>query len=137
MLKKTITWPGQRQDITAVLAESDIFVLPSTYREGIPRVLLEAAAMGLPIITTDAPGCREVVTHSLNGYLIPAHNKNALRDSILHLCDQPNLRRKFGKNSRKLAIEHFDLTKVAEQTRSVYLQLLREKGLFNSNGQAV
>ncbi|MBM4430202.1 MAG: glycosyltransferase family 4 protein, partial [Chloroflexi bacterium] len=62
-LARVVTWTGARKDIPAVLAASDILVLPSFYREGIPRVLLEAASMGLPIVTTDSPGCREVVEH--------------------------------------------------------------------------
>ena len=66
-LRQALTWPGPRRDIPTVLAVSNIFVFPSAYPEGVPRVLLEAASMGLPIVTTDSPGCREVVEYGVNG----------------------------------------------------------------------
>jgi glycosyltransferase involved in cell wall biosynthesis len=126
-LKQTVTWSGPRRDIPVVLAISDISVLPSAYREGIPRVLLEAASMGLPIVTTDSPGCNEVAKHNVNGFLVPARNPAALSRAILRLTEQPELRQRFGEASRRRAIEHFDLSIIAEQTRAVYQQLLAFK----------
>lgn len=123
-LERMITWTGPRQDVPVVLAASDIFVLPSAYREGVPRVLLEAASMGLPIVTTDTPGCNDVVEDGINGYLVPARDPSALREAIQKLLAQPDLRRRFGLISRQRAVDRFDLTVVAEQTRSVYRQLL-------------
>ena len=129
-LKQAVTWPGPRQDIPAVLAVSDIFVLPSAYREGIPRVLLEAASMGLPLITTDSPGCNEVVEDGANGCLVPVTNPEALSRAIVNLVEQSQLREQFGRVSRRRVVERFDLSVVAEQTRSIYLELLKRKGLM-------
>lgn len=123
-LKQTVTWPGPRRDIPVVLAISDIFVLPSAYREGIPRVLLEAASMGLPIVTTDSPGCNEVAEHRVNGFFVPVRNPAALSRAILRLTEQPELRQRFGQVSRRRAVEDFDLSIIAEQTRAAYQQLL-------------
>ena len=131
-LKQTVTWTGPRRDIPVVLAISDIFVLPSAYREGIPRVLLEAASMGLPIVTTDSPGCNEVAEHSVNGFLVPVRNPAALSRAILILIEQLELRLRFGHVSRRRAVEHFDLSIIAAQTRAVYQQLLASKGLLPS-----
>jgi len=126
-LRKSLTWLGPRRDIPAILALSNIFVFPSAYREGIPRVLLEAASMGLPIVTTDSPGCNEVVKHGLNGYLVPERDPVALSRAILRLVEQPELCRRFGYFSRHRAVERFDISVVAEQTRSMYRQLLARK----------
>lgn len=123
-LRKAVTWPGPRQDISAILALSDIFVFPSAYREGVPRVLLEAASMGLPIVTTDSPGCKEVVKDGVNGYLVPVRDPGALSRAIFRLVEQPELCRRFGRLSRQRAVDRFDISVVAEQTRSLYRQLL-------------
>lgn len=127
-LRETVIWPGTVQDILSVLAVSNVLVLPS-YREGIPRILLEGASMGLPIVTTDTAGCNEVVKDGLNGYLVPVRNSAALSQAISRLVEQPKLRRKFGRNSRQWAVERFDTSIVADQTRSVYQQLLVRKDL--------
>jgi glycosyltransferase involved in cell wall biosynthesis len=123
-LKQVISWPGARDDIPAVLAVSDVFVLPSTYREGIPRVLLEALSMGLPIITTDSPGCREAVEEGGNGFLIRAGDAQELEAAVLRLVDDPVLRQRFGRLSRKMAVERFDLAVIADQTQGLYRRLL-------------
>ena len=123
-LKESVIWPGPRRDIPTVLAMSDIFVLPSAYREGIPRVLLEAASMELPIVTTDSPGCNEVVEHGLNGFLVPVNDSRALTKAIVRLIEHPELRQDFGRASRQRAVTNFDLSVVAEQTWSTYQQLL-------------
>lgn len=129
-LKQAITWPGLRRDIPAVLAMSSIFVLPSAFREGIPRVLLEAASMGLPIITTNSPGCNEVVEDGVNGFFVPTHNPEALSEAISRLVEQPELRQRFGHASRQRAVERFDLSIIAGQTHKVYRQLLAPKALL-------
>jgi glycosyltransferase involved in cell wall biosynthesis len=126
-LKHSVIWPGARRDIPAVLAISDVFVLPSAYREGIPRVLLEAASMGLPIVTTDSPGCNEVVEDGVNGFLTPLRDAHALAGAITRLIEQPQLRRRFGQNSRQRAVERFDLAVIADQIGSMYRQLLARR----------
>jgi glycosyltransferase involved in cell wall biosynthesis len=127
VLGRAVQWQGARQDIPQVLATSDIFVLPSYLREGIPRVLLEAAAMGLPLITTDSPGCNDVVEDGVNGLLTPARNPVALSEAIARLLAQPDLRKRFGRASRQRAVERFDLERVVTQTHRLYSELLARK----------
>lgn len=123
-----VSWLGERDDIPSILNVSDIFVLPSFYREGIPRVLLEAASMSLPIVTTDSPGCREVVRHGENGFLVPERNAGRLTEAISRLVDESGMRRQFGRLSRKRAVENFDLNRISEQIGRVYRDLLTRKG---------
>jgi glycosyltransferase involved in cell wall biosynthesis len=126
-LKGTVNWNGARRDISKVLAVSDIFVLPSAYREGVPRALLEAASMELPIVTTDSPGCREVVSNDVNGYLVPVHDPPALGAAIGRLIHQPQLRRRFGEASRRHVVRRFDISVIADQTAAIYGRLLESK----------
>lgn len=125
-LKQNVTWTGARRDIPAVLALSNIFVLPSAYREGIPRVLLEAASMGLPIITTDTPGCKDVVENEVNGFLVPVNDISMLKKAIIHLVEQPELRQRFGQISRKKAVKRFDISVISNQIREVYQHFLTD-----------
>lgn len=127
LLKQAVIWPGPRRDIPAVLAISDVFVFVSAYREGIPRVLLEAASMGLPIVTTDSPGCNQVVENEVNGFLVPPYDSAALKRAILRLIEQPELRQRFGQTSRQRAVEYFDLSVIAKTTFVVYQRLLATK----------
>lgn len=129
-LKQSGIWQGPRQDIQNVLALSDIFVYPSFYREGIPRALLEAASMGLPIVTVDSPGCREVVEPGKNGYIVPTRDSDALAHAIQRLIDDPDIRHRFGRESRIRVLECFDLPRIAEQTSSIYKDLLSRNGLL-------
>lgn len=122
-----VNWPGPRRDVPTVLAASDVFVLPSYLREGIPRVLLEAAAMGLPLITTDAPGCNDVVEDGVNGCLVPARDPAALSRVVLQLLGDEGRRRRFGRVSRQRAVERFDLGVIVESTRGIYEELLARK----------
>jgi len=94
------------------LAQSSVFVLPSYYREGVPRSIQEAMAMGRPIITTDAPGCRETVVEGRNGFLIPERDVDALVMTMQRFIKQPELIASMGRESRKLAEERFDVTKI-------------------------
>ncbi|PYV44671.1 MAG: hypothetical protein DMG06_05525 [Acidobacteria bacterium] len=135
-LKQTVTWPGPSRDVPAILGISDIFVLPSAYKEGIPRVLLEAASMALPIVTTNSSGCNEVVEDGVNGFLVPVHDSHALSQAIIRLVVQPKLRRQFGLISRQRAVERFDLKLIAAQIRSVYQELLTQKGLLDARDLA-
>ncbi len=125
-LRANLTWPGPRRDIADVLAASNIFVLPTAYPEGLPRVLLEAASMGLPLIATDAPGCREIVEHDVNGFLVPVGDASALAEATLRLVEQPQLRMRFGEESRRKTISRFDISVIAEKTMQVYHGLLGE-----------
>jgi len=133
-LREAVNWIGPRKDVGALLAISDLFVLPTAYREGIPRVLMEAAAMALPIVTTDAAGCREVVQDRVNGLLVPLRDAAAVTRAILRLLQQPELRRRLGQAAQRQAVERFDLSIVVNQTRSVYEQLMRERLLSPRGG---
>jgi glycosyltransferase involved in cell wall biosynthesis len=122
-----VNWAGPRRDVPRVLAASDLFVLPSFYREGIPRALLEAASMALPLITTDSPGCNQVVEDGVNGFLVPVRDAAALGQAIVRLVAGPELRRRFGQVSRRRAVERFDLSVIAAQTRALYRELLARR----------
>lgn len=114
-----LEWWGWQDDMPAALARADIFCLPS-YREGVPNALLEAAACGLPIVTTDAPGCRDVVTDNVNGLLVPVKNAKALADALEILIISRNIRARMGTAGREIAMEQFSTSKVNRETLAVY-----------------
>jgi glycosyltransferase involved in cell wall biosynthesis len=118
-----IRWLGHVDDMPALYRSVDAVVLPS-YREGLPKGLIEAAACGLPLVTTDAPGCREVVTHGVTGLLVPVRNAEALADAIAVLHDDPGLRERLGAAARRKAMSEFDERVVVEKTMHVYQELL-------------
>jgi glycosyltransferase involved in cell wall biosynthesis len=103
---------GEREDVRDVIAAADVVVLPSYYREGVPKSLLEALSMGKSIITTDTPGCRETVADRVNGLLIPPRDEEALTTSIRFMLTHPAERKEMGRASRRLAVERFDARKV-------------------------
>ena len=82
--------------------------------------------MGLPLIATDAPGCREIVEHDVNGFLVPVGDASALAEATLRLVEQPQLRMRFGEESRRKTISRFDISVIAEKTMQVYHGLLGE-----------
>jgi glycosyltransferase involved in cell wall biosynthesis len=105
-------WLGWRQDIREILVLTDIAVLPARYREGTPKSLLEAMAMGKPIVTTAVPGCKEVVDDGKNGYLIPPKDLAALAEAVSRLVLRPDLRASFGACSRRKAEVEFNQEQV-------------------------
>jgi glycosyltransferase involved in cell wall biosynthesis len=124
-----VRWLGPRPDVPALLAISDVFALPTFYREGIPRALLEAGAMGLPLVTTDMPGCRDVVRTGWNGTLVAPRNARALTLGLLALLDAgPDARRQMGANSRTHVEQHFALDLVAEAYAGIYRRALDRAG---------
>jgi glycosyltransferase involved in cell wall biosynthesis len=122
----SVEWWGLRKDMPAVLAKSHIVCLPS-YREGIPRILIEAAACGRPIVTTDAPGCRELVRPGENGLLVPVQDTAALVIALRTLIENPEMRKSMGRCNRALAVQEFDLELVISQYRTIYQDLLRSR----------
>ncbi len=106
-----LEWPGH-VPVQNWLAQASVYVLPSYYREGVPRSTQEAMAMGRAVITTDAPGCRETVVDGLNGFLVPVRDAVALADAMMRFIKQPELIEIMGKASRALAVERFDVHKV-------------------------
>lgn len=117
-----VEWWGRREDMPKVFSDSHIVCLPS-YREGLPKVLIEAAACGRPIVATDVPGCREIVLHGKNGLLVPMRNSVALADALERLIEDPSLRHKMGINGRELAVSEFSVEKVISQTLALYQEL--------------
>ncbi len=130
----SVNWVGVRQDMTVLYALSDICVLPS-YREGMPRVLMEAAAMGLPLVATDTPGCRDVVDHGTNGLLVPARDPTTLATSVAELADDRDTRLKFGAASRSIAVQRFDSRSIYRDTEGIYSAVLAKKGFRNGGLQ--
>jgi glycosyltransferase involved in cell wall biosynthesis len=114
-----ITCLGFREDIAELLAACHIACLPS-YREGLPKSLLEAAAAGKPIVTTDVPGCRTVVHDGVNGLLVPARDAHALARAITRLVEDPQLRARLGRSGRQRAELEFSCGTINEQTLDVY-----------------
>ncbi|MBK1644912.1 glycosyltransferase family 1 protein [Thiocapsa imhoffii] len=122
-----IEWWGYQSDMPAVLAQAHIACLPSYYREGLPKFLLEAAAAGLPLVTTDATGCREAVEPGGNGFLVPIRDTRALVTALEQLIADADLRRRFGLRSRLLALERFDAVRIHDATLRVYQDLLERR----------
>jgi glycosyltransferase involved in cell wall biosynthesis len=109
-----------------VLNMASMVVLPS-YREGLPKVLLEAAACSKPIISTNVPGCKEIVRHEVNGLLIPPKDEVALAEAIRRLLDNPEFAMELGKNGREIVQNEFSEALVVEKTFEVYEHLLAGK----------
>lgn len=107
----SVEFLGKLADVRPAIADSSIYVLPS-YREGTPRTVLEAMAMGRAVITTDAPGCRETVADGQNGYLIPVKNVDALVNAMCKLIEDPECVVSMGEKSRKIAADKYDVHKV-------------------------
>ena len=119
-----VEWPGWQLDMPALIAQSHIVCLPSYYGEGVPRILLEAAASGRPIVTTDSPGCREVVRHNQNGLLVPVHDGEALEEAITEMIGNAPLRAAMGARGREMAVNEFSLEQVTNANLAVYRSLL-------------
>jgi len=121
--EKIVEWWGHQSDMISVLSQSHIICLPS-YREGLPKALLEAAACGRPIVATDVPGCREVVHEGVNGILVPARNEFALAKALRKLIDNKDLRKQMGAKGREIVQKCFSEEIVIKETLAVYAGLL-------------
>lgn len=119
-----VEWLGHVDDMPALLASVEVVAHPSYYGEGVPRILIEAAACALALVTTDAPGCREVVTDGVNGLRVPVRDAKALAAAIRRLADDPSLRARLGVAARETALREFDEPIVIERTLAVYRELL-------------
>jgi len=123
---KVVKWVGRvrNEEVLRILDSSSVCVLPSFYPEGVPKSLLEAAAKGKPIITTDAPGCREVVTDGVNGFLVPKKDSEGLAKAMMQFFEQPEIIPKMGKESRRRAVDLFDQETVVQKVLDIYQQTL-------------
>jgi glycosyltransferase involved in cell wall biosynthesis len=117
-----VQWLGQRDDVAELWARSHIAVLPS-YREGLPKALLEAAACGRPMVATDVPGCREIVIDGETGLLVPARDSASLAQALARLAADAALRKHMGDAARRRVVDHFSQERVAAETLELY-QLL-------------
>jgi len=107
-----LEWPGHVPDVRPWFARSSVFVLPSYYREGVPRSTQEVMAMARPVITTDAPGCRDTVIDGENGFLVPVRDAEALAEAMERFILEPELIETMGQASRRIAEERFDVRKI-------------------------
>ncbi|OWJ90230.1 hypothetical protein B6S59_28780 [Pseudomonas sp. A46] len=105
-----VEWPGHVSNIKDWVASASVFVLPSYYREGLPRSIQEAMSLGKPIITTDWVGCRDTVQHGVNGFLVPVRSPELLAEAMLRFVQHPSLVERMGRASRHLAEQRYDVS---------------------------
>jgi glycosyltransferase involved in cell wall biosynthesis len=122
---------GARSDVPSLLAMADVFAFPSDYGEGIPRALMEAALRGMPIVTTDKDGCKEVIRDGWNGYVTPARDPKAMADRILDLINDRSVGERMGAHGPDLIKSTFSLDEIVNQHAALYERLLRERRLMN------
>ncbi len=115
-----ITWLGEVLDVRPIVAKADVVVLPTYYREGVPRVLLEASAMGKPIIATDTVGCRDVVEREKSGILVPVKNPQALASAMIRMIEDPGLRSSMGNAGRERVVKKFNEQSVIDDILECY-----------------
>lgn len=119
-----VEWWGHNQDMTSVFKQANLVCLPSHGGEGIPKVLMEAAASGRAIVATDVPGCRDIVRDGVNGLLVPPKDVTALAGAIRSLLNDPAQRNQMATHGRHLAVTEFSEEVVVRQTLEVYARLL-------------
>lgn len=122
-----VEWWGHRDDVPDVLAQCHIYSMPTAGREGVPRGLLEASAVGRPLVATDNRGCREIVRPGENGYLVPIGDAHALNAALRALIDDPELRRKMGRRAREIVEAEFSIDRVAAHTLQLYESLYEQR----------
>lgn len=120
-----VQWLGHRSDVPDLLKSSHIVAFPSYYREGVPKSLIEATAIGRPIVTTNSIGCKDTVEDGLNGFLVPIKDSKVLAEKLRILIDDADLRRRMGLNSRQIAERDFSLDDVIAKHLVIYDELLR------------
>jgi glycosyltransferase involved in cell wall biosynthesis len=117
-----LEWLGPQADVAAIWQRAHIAVLPS-YREGLPKSLLEAAASGRPMVAADVPGCREIVTENETGLLVPARDSTALAAALARLAGDAALRQRLGSVARERAVERYSQERIASETLALYRSL--------------
>lgn len=121
-----VEWWGWKPDMSAVYPQSHIIVAPTMYGEGVPTVVLEAAACGRPVVTTDMPGCRDVVLNHVNGLIVPPDDVHALAEALDQLISNQPLRLKMGAEGRRLVLDRFTTRHINSATLEVYHQVLNK-----------
>lgn len=120
-----IQWLGHRKDVLDLLKKSHVMAFPSWYREGLPKSVIEAEAIGRPVVTTDSVGCRDTVIDGKNGFLIPIKDSNALAVALKKLIDNSGMRQQMGYNAREFAVNKFDINEVIKVHLDVYDAVLK------------
>ncbi|MGR5167027.1 glycosyltransferase family 4 protein [Vibrio astriarenae] len=118
---------GHRSDIAELFSQSNIVTMPSFYGEGVPKVLIEGAACGRPIVTTNNPGCRDAVIENETGLLVPVRDAEALATALFHLLDDDDLRVGMGKKAREFAVKEFDVNNVVANHFEIYESLMENR----------
>lgn len=122
-----LQWLGHVDDMAALMCAADVMALPSYYREGVPKSLIEAASCGMALVTTDLPGCREVVAEDgVDGLHVAPRSAESLAGVLARLDDDRALLQRLGDRARQRAVQHFDQRKVIQETIDVYNELLSE-----------
>lgn len=130
-----VIWLGHVSNMPVLFQQADAVVLPS-YREGLPKGLIEAAASGLPLVTTDVPGCRDVVSDGVNGLLVPPRDAGSLARAIARLHDDAALCTRLGSAAREKALREFDERLVLERTLKVYDEVRQVPGSLGASSEA-
>jgi len=125
---ENFTFVGWREDVPELLALMDVFVLPS-WREGVPRSAIEASSMGIPLVLSDIPGCRQVARDGIEGILVPPRDSDRLASAIVRLLQDAELRHRMGAAARARAVERFDERGVVRIILDEYERLVARKGL--------
>lgn len=121
-----IKWLDFQKDIKSILEQCHIMAFPSYYREGVPKSLIDACAVGRPIVTTNSIGCKDVVDDGVNGFLVPVRDSEALAEKLRILIENKDLRIRMGKAAREKAEQEFDLEKVIKKHLEIYNRLNHE-----------
>ncbi|MCF7641624.1 glycosyltransferase family 4 protein [Acinetobacter johnsonii] len=124
--KGDLEWWGHQSNMPEILSQATVIVLPS-YREGMPKVLLEAQALGRPIVTTDVPGCREAIENGKTGFLVKVKSAQSLADAIEKLINNDELCLEFSQNARVLAEQKFDIKQVVKTHMNIYKNLVQSQ----------
>lgn len=119
------TWLGHVSDMPECYRSADIACLPTHYKEGLPKALIEAASCGLPIVTTDTPGCREIAQRGVNALLVPTKDPAGVADALQRLIEDESLRRRLGAASRHLAVTSFSVEGVVASHMAIYDEIMR------------
>ena len=124
-IRNSVIWLEKRNDIDSILAGSNLFAYPTNYGEGLPRALLEAGSMELPLVATDLPACRAIIEGGVNGILIPPNNSAYLIQAIRCIAAREIMQQNFGKTSRAKAVSTFDIKHIVKKTEEIYTDLLK------------
>ena len=120
----SIEYWGFSDSVAELINQSSIVVLPSYYGEGLPKILIEAAACAKPVVTTDHPGCRDAIEPGISGLLVPPRDASALAAAIKKLLDDPDLCKSMGLAGRALAERKFDINQVVQTHLDIYADML-------------